>query len=435
MPQTDIPSNPTKSPFGYPRPERLEAFKTATESANGATHRVTLQGQVRDFPIIKVRINVPKYRMENGRTSSAQVEHLAKYKEARKDLFSGDPELLDAQEAQHQLLLKLVGKSVLRKKFEDAANKQVDPILLDSEGYVVNGNRRLATWRELLMHGGQEYKHFEWIDVVVLPTVDEKAIDKLEAELQIEEDIKADYSWDAEANMMLAKREREGYTNKELGELYGMKESEVTELLDMREYAAEWLSSRGKQDMWSEVVGDELAFRRVVTGRSKVGGPGRQDLFKKAAFALIDNPKEVNDSLHDAINNLGNHIGLIVEKLQKAFDVKPPKDDASVDDMFGGGGGMGGAEAVDLALAKEIENEDKATEARRIIVDVIEAEKLKKRENKSANKLLDTCAKANSALQEACMALTPEAKTDGVDAQLQAIEKSIQAIRAFIGKK
>ena len=64
MPHTDIPTNPTKSPFGYPRPERLEAFRTAKESASGATNRVTLQGQVRDFPIIKVRINVPKYRME-----------------------------------------------------------------------------------------------------------------------------------------------------------------------------------------------------------------------------------------------------------------------------------------------------------------------------------------------------------------------------------
>jgi hypothetical protein len=434
MPQTDIPLNPTKTPFGFPHPERLEAFKTATASAAGATHRVTLQGQVRDFPIIKVRINVPKYRLENGRTSSAQVEFLAKHKDARKDLFSGDPELLDAQEAQHQLLLKLADKSDLRKKFEDATNKQVDPILLDSDGFVINGNRRLATWRDLFMNGGSEYKHLEWIDVVVLPDVDDKAIDRLEAELQIEKDIKADYSWDAEANMMLAKQQRENYTNKELGDLYGMKESEVTELLDMREYAAEWLASRGKQDMWSLVGGAELAFRRIVTGRSKVGGPGRQDLFKKAAFALIDNPAEVNDSLHDAINNLGSHIGLIVEKLQKTFDVKPPKGDASVDDMFGGGGGNG-SEAVDLALAKEIENEDKAAEARKIIVDVIEAEKLKKRESKSANKLLDTCAKANSALQEACMALTPEAKTDGVEAQLQAIEKNIQAIRAFLAKK
>jgi hypothetical protein len=90
---------------------------------------------------------------------------------------------------------------------------------------------------------------------------------------------------------------------------------------------------------------------------------------------------------------------------------------------------------VDLALAKEIENEDKATEARKIIVDIIDAEKLKKRENKSANKLLDTCAKANSALQEACMALTPEAKIEGVEAQLQAIEKNILTIRAFLLKK
>jgi hypothetical protein len=435
MPQTDIPSNPKNTLYGFPRAERLEAFKTAAAAATGATHRVTLQSQVRDFPIIKVRINVPKYRMENGRTSSAQVEYLAKHKDARKDLFSGDPELLDAQEGQHQLLLKLADKSDLRKKFENTTYKQVDPILLDHNGFVINGNRRLATWRDLFQNGGSEYKHFEYIDVVVLPKVDDKAIDRLEAELQIEQDIKADYSWDAEANMMLAKQQRENYTNKDLGELYGKKEADVTELLDMRDYASEWLSSRGKESMWSIVAGSELAFRRIVTTRAKVGGPGRQDLFKKAAFALIDNPAEVNDSLHDAINNLGNHIGVIVDKLQKAFNVQAPVANAALDDMFGGGGAQNPSEALDLAIAKEIENEDKAAEARKIIVDLIESEKLKRRENKSASKLLDSCAKANSALQEACMSLTPEAKVDGVEAQLLTLEKNIKAIRAFLAKK
>lgn len=434
MPQIDIPTNPKNSQFGYGRTERLESFKQAAAGATGATYRVTLQGKVSDFPIVKIRINIPKYRLENGRTSSAQVEYLAKHKDAREDMFSGDPELLDAQEAQHGLLLKLADKSDLRKKFENATQVQVDPILLDSNGFVVNGNRRLATWRDLFYHGGPEYKHLEYIDVVVLPPVDNKAIDRLEAELQIEKDVKADYSWDAEANMMLAKQVRDGYTTKQLAELYGKDVPKIVELLDMRNYAEEWLMTRGKENMWSAVAAGEYAFRDIVKKRSEVGGLGRQDLFKRAAFTLIDNPDDVKDSLHDAIINLATHMPAIVEKLQKAFDVKPAQPDAAINDMFGGGSTKG-ADAVELAIAKEIDKDDEnKASARKIIVDYIESAKLKKREEKSASKLVDSCEKANSALQEACLGLNPEAKTDGVEAQLQAIEKHVQTIRAFLFK-
>ena len=82
----------------------------------------------------------------------------------------------------------------------------------------------------------------------MLPHSEEKEIDRLEATLQITKDIKADYSWDSKANMMLAKQKRDGFSNKELGELYDMKESDVEELFDMRAYADEYLRSRGKTD-------------------------------------------------------------------------------------------------------------------------------------------------------------------------------------------
>ncbi|PTN50943.1 hypothetical protein DAI43_13540 [Achromobacter xylosoxidans] len=398
-----------------------------------ATQRVKLQGQMRTLPIIRVPINVPKYRLENGRTSSAQVEYIAKNEDVRRDLFTGDTELLDAQEAQHKLLVKLADRANLRRFFEDAKNKQEEVILLDHNGFVVNGNRRLATWRELHFEDSAKYRHFEYVEVVILPQVDEKAINRLEAELQIEPDIKADYTWDAEANMMRAKQEREKYSVKELAELYGKKESDVEELLDMREYADEWLKSRGKENMWSEVSGSELAFRRIVTTRSKVGSAGRQDLFKKAAFVLIDDPSSAGDSLHDAIHNLANYIEPIVVKLQNAFDVKLPPKDEAVEDFFGGGL-PGPTESLDLAIAQEISKDDNSARAREIIVDHIESERQKKKETKSANKLFDCCTKANSMLQEACMSLTPEAKVTGVENQLDHIEQSISKIRAHLVK-
>jgi hypothetical protein len=432
MPINDIPTNPKKSRFGWPLIDRLEEFKNKAANTTGATSRVVLQGQTRDLQIIRIHQDVPKYRMENGRTASAQVEHLAKTNAARADLFSGDPELWDAQEAQHNLLLKLAEKSELRKYFENTANQQVDPILVDHNGFVVNGNRRLSTWRDLYFSDKTTYGHFEYIDVVVLPLVDNKAIDRLEASLQIEKDIKADYTWDAEANMMLAKREREHYSDKDLAELYGKKESEVKELIDMRNYANEFLKSRGKQDMWSLVSGSELAFRRIVTTRQKVGGTGRQELFKEAAFALIDNPEAVKDSLHDAINGMANNIDPIIEKLKDAFKVEEAAADTETDDLFGGT--VKSSEGTDLALCKEIAKTENAPKAREIIVEFIESQKELRRNNKTAEKLLDSCARANAALEDGIkLGLGADTKTDGVEAQLKTLESRIEKIRKFLG--
>jgi hypothetical protein len=427
-----IPSNP-KTRFGWPKIERIEVFKAKLAEKTTATFRVVLQGKTQDLPIIRIHQDIPRYRLDNGRTASAQVEYLAKNQSERKDLFAGDSEMFDAQEIQHKLLLEVADKSGLRKYFENPINTQVDPILLDHEGYIINGNRRLSTWRELFYNEKSKYAHFEYIDVVVLPRVDSKAIDRLEASLQIEKDIKADYTWDAEANMMLARRDREGYSDEDLAELYGKKVSEVKELIDMRNYAAEFLKSRGQENMWSAVSGAELAFRRIVTSRQKVGSTGRQELLKVTAFALIDKPEEVKDSLHDAINGLANSLELIVAKLKSSFDVKLPTADPSSTAFFGGVPQTN--DSVELALTKEIAKPENAKKAREIIIDFIENQKLLKRESKTAAKLIDCCARANAALEEGIkIGFTPETKIEGVDAQLLTIEGQIKKIREFLTK-
>ncbi|MBP5100992.1 hypothetical protein, partial [Pseudomonas protegens] len=214
-------------------------------------------------------------------------------------------------------------QSDLRKYFEDTAVKQVEPILLDENGFVVNGNRRLSTWRDLCHLDNSKYGHFRHIDVAVLPHCDEKEIDRLEATLQIAKDIKADYSWDAEANMMLAKQKRDGFSNKELAELYDMKEGEVQELMDMRAYADEYLRSRNKANLWSNVSEHEFAFKKIAASRPRISGIGSQEVFKQAAFTLIDNPDEAGGRLYDAIPAIVESLDIIKEKLQAEFDVKP----------------------------------------------------------------------------------------------------------------
>jgi DNA-binding MarR family transcriptional regulator len=436
MTEHKLPSDPKNSRFGWPQPARIEEFKKLSSSQNSPTTRIVFKGNNEDLPIVRVPIELPKYRMANGRTVSLQAEYLAQNPKDRDDLFSGDPELWDAQEVQHSLLLQVAKQSDLQKYFEDTANKQIDPILLDENGFVINGNRRLACWRELLYKEPGKYSHFRNIDVAILPHCDEKEIDRLEAALQIEKDIKAEYSWDAKANMMLAKQKRYGFSNKDLGDLYGMKEPDVKELLDMLSYANEYLRSRDQTDRWSLVSTDEFAFKRLVNSRQKITNAGTQELFKQAAFTLIEKPDEAGGRLYEAIPAIAENLSVVKEKLLTEFEVVATSSAKSdeLEEFFGGGVRDTGTSS-DILLAQEIQKPENATRVRSIIVEVIESQKQLKKDAKAEGYLLKCCSNAQAALAAGIKdGLRPESKRDGVEKQLAQIEAQVTTIREYLQK-
>src|SRR5205823_478248 len=161
-------------------------------------------------------------------------EYIARKSGTAKDFFRKDPELLYVQEVQHQLLSDLLKVAGLKNKFEDPSNRQVEPLIVDENGFVINGNRRLCAWRNLFHQDNAKWGHFSHVDLVVLPHADDKEIDRLEGKLQVEKDIRADYTWDSLANMMLQRQTLHGLSDDELAELYDMKLSEVKTLWDMR---------------------------------------------------------------------------------------------------------------------------------------------------------------------------------------------------------
>ena len=267
--------------------------------------------------------------------------------------------------------------------------------------------------------------------MVVLPHCDEKDIDRLEAWLQIQKDIKADYSWDARANMLLDKQKRDGFSNKELAELYGMKEGDVTELIDMRKYGDSYLRSRGKADMWSLVSDHEEAFRKIVASRPKISDVGNQEMFMEASFALIDNPKEAGGRLYEQIPAILDSLDEVKEKLAEEFPVGQVVAAPEIHDMFGGGAKVTPPSALPLSV--EIRKPENSDKARRIIVEVIASQKELKKNSKAAEYLLECCKKANAQLNTAVKeGLRPESNRSGVAKQLEAIEKSIASIRAHL---
>ena len=78
------------SRFGWPKPARTEEFKKLLATPVSVTFRIVFQGKTVDIPVIRVPIDLPKYRMANGRTASLQAEYLARNPTAIADLFAGD---------------------------------------------------------------------------------------------------------------------------------------------------------------------------------------------------------------------------------------------------------------------------------------------------------------------------------------------------------
>jgi predicted nucleotidyltransferase len=423
--QNQQSSDPALSPYGYPLGMRQIFFDDAKKDSKG-TYPVVFMGSTQHLPIITVPIELPKYRLLNGRTASSQQEYLALHPDVKGDFFA-DPERIDVQKVQHQLLDTVIAAGGLKQKFSDPVNKQVEPLILDEFGFVINGNRRLCSWRSLFIEDPRKYGHFSHIDVVILPHSDDKEIDRLEASLQIEKDIRADYTWDAMANMMKQRQTLHQLSDENLAAFYDMKVGEIKMNFEMLRYAEEYLKSRGKENRWSLVSDGELAFRKIVEKRPNLASAGEKELFKEVAFVLIDNPEEAGSRLYDAIPNAQKYIEQIKEKLSEAFPVKGA--DQPGDDLFG----SGKPKSHDVALAVEISKIDNGKKARIIIRDVIEDQKSLIKDAESAGYLLKLLGKANGHLEAAVAnALRPDSTQAGVGDQLQTIEAKIKTIRDWL---
>ncbi len=204
----------------------------------------------------------------------------------------------------------------------------------------------------------------------------------------------------------------------------------------MRDYADEYLVSRGRKDHWSLVSEHEFAFRKIVQSRQKISGPGKQEVFKQAAFALIDNPEEAGGRLYEAIPAILENLDEVMTKLRDEFDVKAPEAAPTLEDMFGGCADPAPrVDALDIPLAKEIQKPENVERARRLIVEVIESQKQFIKDSKDAGYLLDCCSKAQAALVAGVSkGLRPESKRPGVAKQLRPhlIESQVARIRQWL---
>ena len=436
-----IPPPPKQSPFGWPLPDRREEFKKLADKPRGETWRVEdFKGETVSLPILRIPINLPKYRISNGRTASAQQEWVAN-KHIQSDFFdNGDPELEDVQIAQHHILKAMIREEGLLAKFEDASNKQVEPVLLDENGFIVNGNRRICCWRELYAKDSTAYGHFGHIDAVVLPHCDERELDRLEARLQIDRDIRSDYTWDSEANMMAQKQRLHGFSTPELAKLYGKTKREIEDLLAMREIAADYLRSRAKENAWSEVKGDRYAFQEILKAMGGTSSPGDREIVKQSSFALIDDSGQAGERLYAVIPKVREHLAAVKESLAEAFPLPEAQNDAEAEEAFGGPAAKpegGSLPRSDLALVREMKKDaESIRKSREVVIEAIRSQDEQSKERDAADFLFKTLKKANALVQNASgHGLRPESACEGITSQIESMRAALTRIEDWLAEK
>ncbi len=411
----------------YPRRKKLieELISTPSKGKQG----INFQGKYQYFDVYVVPLGFPKYRLNNGRTYAAQEEYLAMHPELPKDLFTRDPESDSAIKVQHELLKGLIkAKGISLLDYFDT-HKQEDALVLTHEGFVLNGNRRLCAIRELYESDPGQYGHFSHIDIIILPPADEKDIDELEARLQIHKDIKDEYSWVTFALMLKRRQYYHHYSDTDLALIYEMKKGEITELIDMLDYAEEYLNQRGWPGEYHRVIDAFHAFQQIRKKRPKLKTEKDKELYEKISYALIDNPAG-SGRLYDLIPAIVDYYDKIVEQIKSEFDVSDEtKTEEDGEDLLG----VKGTDAKDNgSLLKLFDDEKNRNYIREIVQDVVKGEKLKELERKRKNFVLNQIKKANSALTDALFGISEETSKTGIPEQINAIETALNKLKSWL---
>ncbi|MEL7622496.1 MAG: hypothetical protein AAGU12_02795 [Clostridiales bacterium] len=420
--------------FGFSVYERIKEITKKCENHIGI-QPLEFMGKRRDLPVIEVRIEMPIYRLSNGRTLTMQEQYLANHSEYPDNFFKRDIESTEAQIAQHAILLEMVEDQGLLKAFKDG-EQQTDPLICTNTGIVVNGNRRLCAWRELYYKNKTTYKHFETIRIALLPECDEKAILELEERLQVHSEKKAQYKWHTIASMIerdiqSGKEETDIVTALSLGN-----KTRLHELLDMKMYAQTYLEKRGVSKQWSLVDDKESAFSQMVKSRKKIESTAQKEFFESVSFALTDDSQSAGGRLYGLIpevkDNLDEICASLEQKLVGEEYLTPELNDLEL-------------------LAPEIDNNDikmariavmaglpeNYKVVRTVARSVIETQKALKAEQKSEDYLLDQITKAATILCNAANVglIRENTNTRGIAEQLASLQDSVAKITDWLDQK
>jgi hypothetical protein len=289
---------------------------------------------------VQLPIELPVYRMANGRTSIEQLDYLRR--EKRPDsFFSSGEENEQAQQVQHAILAELAkvgGDSIAVMMKVLREGQQSDPLWVTPRGVVVNGNRRLAAMRELYAESSKKFARYSTVECAVLPVMTPEQIEELEIRLQVAPETKLPYGWIHDC-LLIEKRMNSGKTEEYVANLMGRRGGDVRAALaalqEVNIYLRDWRKSSGDYGLVEE-NGKQFFYDLPKQLKAK-SGPVLEAM-RRVGWILFDNGddlgtrlyafnKIIGDKAHDVLKRLGARDDVVSEDTEQDNHAASGDDD------------------------------------------------------------------------------------------------------------
>lgn len=282
MAQESVPAAPSL--------EERRQHINADEKRAAADYFVPWRGGYLTANVITLPHEMLLYRVDNGRLIAEMQEYLQKQ--------SLDWATWREQQEEHATQVKL--HEVLLEKARDAAGpiyqelerqaQQIEPLLINGDGIVVNGNRRLAAMRELLRLDPERYGGFREIRAAVLPSDTEPAdVEFIEAALQMAPETKLAYGWINRRMKLRRQRDELQLPVEQIAEAYRLEEPvqldrEIAELELVEDYLANYREEPGHYALVADCEALFAGLREQLAALPK----NLRSRWRLAGFTLID---------------------------------------------------------------------------------------------------------------------------------------------------
>lgn len=275
-----------------------------------------------NLSVIRIPLDLLLYRVDNYRTRTAQLRYIQENGKSA-TFFSTGQENESVQRIQHILLVTLTerGRHNVTSIVEILKSEgQREPLLITNGGVVVNGNRRLATMRELFARDPNQYARFSHVDCAVLPagaTVDD--IRETEVRLQMRPETRLPYSW-IDESIAIQDMIDSGKPVSYIATLMRKTDYQVrlasSALREVDIYLEESLQKPGH---YHEVEDSEQLFKDLAKALRPKDGI-ETDVSRRIAWILNDNSDNLGRRVYDYNFSFGKQTNDVVQGLVEHLD-------------------------------------------------------------------------------------------------------------------
>lgn len=291
--------------------------------------------------------------------------------------------------------------------------------------------------RKLFREDPKEYARFANVDIALLPPCAPEEIEQLEADLQIAEDTKMEYSWVNKA-LLLRKRKAQGWKPARSAAFYKMEEGIVNQLLLMLDYADRYLQSRHLDMLYEKVEVHEQAFKEIVAQlqrKNLLPTALDKQAFVKTSFLFLDDNSALPGSNYNKIKSLARHWPQVLHELTTDLDAgttppehtPAPEEDDPINQLIGSSCHETTLTGAQLLL-DSLDGEEGQTRTRERALDTIESIARIDRERRAQQGCAMALQSAQTSLRNALVQL----RTRIEPSEVSAVKNQLEQIVALV---